>query len=63
MPAELGKYVGMNATATTVLRPAGKIRIGDKIFDATSTGGFIEEGAQVKVVKYENSQLYVEEIK
>ena len=53
----------MNATATTVLRPAGKIRIGDKIFDATSTGGFIEEGAQVKVVKYENSQLYVEEIK
>lgn len=63
VPAELGKYVGMNATATTVLRPAGKIRIGDKIFDATSTGGFIEEGAQVKVVKYENSQLYVEEIK
>lgn len=57
------KYVGSTATAVTVLRPAGKIEIGKNIFDAVSTGEFIAAGKEVKVTKYENAQLYVEEVK
>ena len=59
VPMDLMQYVGCDAVAATVLRPAGKIKIGDAVIDATSTGDFIEEGSEVKVVKYENSQLYV----
>ncbi len=53
------RYVGQTGRAVTILRPAGKIEIGNHIFDAVSTGEFISEGKTVKVVKYENAQLYV----
>lgn len=56
-PASL---VGHKARALTVLRPAGKIMLGDEVYDAVSTGGFIEAGTHVRVVRYENAQLYVE---
>jgi membrane-bound serine protease (ClpP class) len=59
VPMDLAEYVGMTGTSVTVLRPAGKISIGDKLIDAVSTGNFIEQGTRVKVVKYENTQLYV----
>ncbi len=55
------KFVGQSARTVTVLRPAGKIEIGSEIFDAVSTGPFINPGKTVKVVKYENAQLYVAE--
>lgn len=55
------RYVGQKAVSATVLRPAGKIEIGDRIFDAVSTGPFIAAHRHVKVVKYENAQLYVAE--
>lgn len=54
-------YVGQLATTATVLRPAGKIEIGAHTFDAVSTGEYIAAGREVKVVKYENAQLYVVE--
>lgn len=53
-------FVGNHATTVTDMRPAGKIKIGDKIYDAVSTGDFIEAGSRVKIVKYENAQLYIE---
>ncbi|MCM1067612.1 MAG: nodulation protein NfeD [Muribaculaceae bacterium] len=56
------RFVGQHARAVTVLRPAGKIEIGSEVFDAVSTGPFIAAGHQVKVVKYENAQLYVSEL-
>ncbi|MDE5629191.1 MAG: nodulation protein NfeD [Muribaculaceae bacterium] len=55
------KYVGQLAVSVTVLRPAGKIEIGGNIFDAVSTGEFIGAGKQVKILRYENAQLYVSE--
>ncbi len=55
------KYIGQHATTITVLRPAGKIEIGDKVFDAVSTGEFIQPHRNVKIVRYENAQLYVTE--
>lgn len=52
--------IGREGTASTVLRPSGKVRIGDDDYDAVSLyNKFIERGTPVKVVKVENAQLYV----
>lgn len=59
VPDDLKQYMGIEGIALTVLRPAGKIKINEKILDAVSYNDFINEGETVKVVKYENTQLYV----
>ncbi len=56
------KLVGMEGTAYTVLRPSGKVEINGDVFDAKSEFGFIDKGAQIKVIRYETGQLYVEKI-
>ena len=58
-PEDLQQFVGTEGVSLTVLRPAGKIKIGDEIIDAVSYNDYIEEGVKVKVIKYENAQLYV----
>lgn len=55
------RLVGQLATTETVLRPAGKITVGHETYDAVSTGQFIAAHRPVKIVKYENAQLYVVE--
>ena len=57
------KLVGTTGKTVTVLRPAGKIEIDGTVYDAVSTGEFIPAGQNVKVMKYENAQLYVAENK
>ncbi len=52
-------FVGQDATTITDMRPSGKIRIGEHEFDAVSLSGYIDAHRSVKVVKYENAQLYV----
>ena len=53
---EIGK-VGITFTD---LRPAGKVMIGNEVYDAVSdTGAFIERGKVVRVVKYQAGQVYV----
>lgn len=54
--------VGKSGVASTVLRPSGKIRIDDIVYDAVSIEGFIEKGASIKVIRFETGQLYVERI-
>lgn len=56
-PAE---FIGHKAVALTDMRPAGKIKLGNQIYDAVSTGEFIDAGSHVRITKYENAQLYVE---
>jgi membrane-bound serine protease (ClpP class) len=51
--------LGMVGVALTVMRPSGKVEIGDEIFDAVSEDGFINKGEEVKVVKDEAGQVYV----
>ena len=63
VPSELQEYIGKEGLAATILRPSGKVIIGDRQFDAVALYGYIEKGAGIKVVKYENAQLYVIEIK
>lgn len=54
--------VGQQGKAMTGLRPSGKVMIQNEIYDAISIHSFIESGADVRVVKSENMQIYVEEL-
>ncbi|MBN3034384.1 MAG: nodulation protein NfeD [Bacteroidales bacterium] len=51
--------VGKEGIASTILRPAGKVRIGDEVFDATAQTGYIEKDEPVIVTGYSTSQLIV----
>jgi membrane-bound serine protease (ClpP class) len=51
--------VGLTGVAHTVLRPSGKVMVGDKLYDAKSEYGFIEKGHPIKVIRYETGQVYV----
>lgn len=55
--------IGKEAKAMTDLRPAGKVLYKDKVYDATSTGEFIHRHSQVRIVRYEAAQIYVEPLK
>lgn len=52
-------YIGKTGIALTDLRPSGKVRIENDTLDAISETGFIEAGKDVKVVRFEASQIYV----
>lgn len=54
------EFVGRKAAAMTDMRPAGKILLDGEVYDAVSTGAFIEAGSHVRILRYENAQLYVE---
>ncbi len=56
------QYIGHEGIATTVLRPSGKVRIEDEIFDAVSEDGFIDKNEKVIVLKYESGQVYVRRV-
>lgn len=52
--------VGKTGVAHTDLRPSGKVRIDDHIYDAKSEIGYIGKGSAVRVRRHEAGQLYVE---
>lgn len=54
---------GKIGVAATGLRPSGKVIIDCEYYDAVAVQGFIDKGQTVSVVKYENSQLYVNIVK
>ena len=56
----LTPLIGKEGTAFTVLRPSGKVMIDNELYDGVSDSGFIEKGTKVKVVRFENAQVYVE---
>lgn len=51
--------VGQIGIASTDLRPSGKIRINNEMFDAIAITGFIEKGSEVIVESIESIQLKV----
>ncbi len=57
------EMVGKKGQAHTDLRPAGKVKIGKKVFDATAETGYIDKGSKVEVTSYQTSQLMVRKIK
>ena len=48
--------------SSTFLHPSGKIKINNDYYDAISIYGFIEPNKKIKVVRFENAQLYVIQI-
>ena len=56
-PAE--SHLGDCGIAATTLRPAGKISIGDRFFDARADAGIIAEGTAVVVLRRELNELVV----
>ncbi len=59
----LDSLVGKEGTAATVLRPSGKVWIDEELYDGVSDSGFIEKGSLVKVIRFENAQVYVQAIR
>ncbi len=57
---ELLLLKGKTGKAVSVLRPSGKIEIEGEIYDAVTTGAFIDKGVAIRVVRVEATQLYVE---
>lgn len=60
--SEYQAMIGRTGIAHSILRPAGKVKIGDEVFDATALTGYIEKGDKIEVVKYETGQLFVRKI-
>ncbi len=52
-------YLGQQGAAYTVLRPSGKILIGEEVLDAYTRGEFIAEGEAVVVIGEEGTSLKV----
>lgn len=46
----------------TILRPAGTVKIGDRLVDAVSEGTFIQVGTTVQVIQVEGSRVVVRAI-
>lgn len=59
---DLSLLVGKEGTAATVLRPSGKVAVDGEYYDGVSESGFIEKGSKVKVIRFENAQVYVENL-
>jgi len=56
---EVRSLIGRKGTAFTVLRPSGKVQIEGEIYDAVSEIGLIDQGEEIKVIRYETGQVYV----
>jgi membrane-bound serine protease (ClpP class) len=54
--------VGRQGTAMTVLRPAGKARIGEDYVDVVSDGPFISSGRPIEVIAVSGNRVVVREL-
>ena len=54
--------IGKECVAATILRPAGKITIDGRTYDAVSQFGYIEKGQQAVVVDYVNGSLVIKKL-
>ena len=59
---EFDSLVGKEGIAETILRPSGKVRVENDIYDAVAQISYIEKGEKVKVVEHENSNLVVTKV-
>lgn len=59
VPTEITILTGKTGVADTMLRPSGKVRIDDKMYDAMSEFGYIDKGVPIRVTRSESGQVYV----
>jgi membrane-bound serine protease (ClpP class) len=57
---DLSRHVGTTALVEAQLRPSGKIRIGEDVYEAQTHGEWVEKGREVKVVSVNGSRFNVE---
>lgn len=57
--SEEKNLIGETGITLTILRPSGKVKINDNVYDAVSLTSYIEKGETVEVVNYENTNLVV----
>lgn len=60
--AAMQSLVGQEGEAYTILRPSGKVKIGDQVFDAIAESSWIPKGSNVKVIRHEATQIYVRKV-
>ena len=53
---------GLSGTAQSVLRPAGKAKIGDRLVNVISNGPYIPAGAPIEVVEVSGNRIVVREV-
>lgn len=58
----LAFLVGETGRTTTVLRPTGKARFGERLFDVTADGFYIEPDSLVEVVDVQGSRVIVKRV-
>lgn len=56
----LGRHVGSVVVVEADLRPTGKIRVGEEIYEAQTAGEWVPRGASVRVVSVSGSRFQVE---
>lgn len=54
--------VGSRGITTSLLRPSGKIKIGDHVYTASSESGFIESNTTVEVISIQGGNLIVRSV-
>lgn len=58
----VASHIGATGITHSILRPSGKVKIDNQIFDATSEGDFISKNTPVEVIEQNGSSLKVREI-
>jgi len=58
----LAGLLGSIGVAETSLHPSGKAKFGDHWLDVVSDGGFIVQGAKIKVCQIEGGKIVVSEV-
>ena len=53
------ELVGQVGQAFTVLRPSGKIKIGEELYDASTQGDYIDKDIEIIVISQEGTSLKV----
>jgi membrane-bound serine protease (ClpP class) len=56
---DLTQLLGQEGVVLTLLRPAGTIQVGERVFDVVSEGRFVEPGARVKVLGVNGNRIVV----
>jgi membrane-bound serine protease (ClpP class) len=54
-----GAKIGDTGIAMSLLRPSGKVKIKDEIFDVVTEGEFIKEGIPVKILEIKGNRIIV----
>lgn len=59
---DLPVKVGDRGVALTMLRPAGRVQVGDRVVDAVAEIGFIDSGMNVRIVNASAMRIGVEQV-